>query len=63
MHVVCAGATMKGVVPLGYKQTEVGVIPEDWEVRILNDLAQIRTGIAKNSNISANNPVDRKSVV
>lgn len=47
---------MKGI-PAGYKQTEVGVIPEDWEVRLLNDLAQIRTGIAKNSNFSANNPV------
>lgn len=28
----------------GYKQTEVGVIPEDWEVRSIIDLAQITTG-------------------
>lgn len=33
MHVGFAGAAMKGVVPLGYKQTEVGVIPEDWDER------------------------------
>jgi type I restriction enzyme S subunit len=41
----------------GYKQTEVGVIPEDWEVRRLSDLAKIRSGIAKNSNASLSNPV------
>ena len=41
----------------GYKQTEVGVIPEDWEVRRLSDLATIRSGIAKNSNASLSNPV------
>ncbi|MBA3888278.1 MAG: restriction endonuclease subunit S [Acidobacteria bacterium] len=28
----------------GYKQTEVGVIPEDWEVARLGDLATIRDG-------------------
>lgn len=28
----------------GYKQTEVGVIPEDWEVRRLGELATIATG-------------------
>jgi type I restriction enzyme S subunit len=41
----------------GYKQTEVGVIPEDWEVRRLSDLAKIRSGIAKNSKASLSNPV------
>jgi type I restriction enzyme S subunit len=41
----------------GYKQTEVGVIPEGWEVRRLSDLAKIRSGIAKNSNASLSNPV------
>ena len=29
---------------LGYKQTEVGVIPEDWEVQHLGDVAAITTG-------------------
>ena len=28
----------------GYKQTEIGVIPEDWEVRRLGDLAKVRDG-------------------
>jgi type I restriction enzyme S subunit len=31
-------------VPAGYKQTEVGVIPEDWEVRELGGVAAISTG-------------------
>ena len=29
----------------GYKQTEVGVIPEDWEVRQFADLLQLRNGV------------------
>jgi type I restriction enzyme, S subunit len=41
----------------GYKQTEVGVIPEDWELRPLVDMAEIRSGIAKNSNVSVSDPV------
>lgn len=41
----------------GYKRTEVGVIPEDWDVKQLRGLAQIRSGIAKNSNISVIDPV------
>jgi restriction endonuclease S subunit len=41
----------------GYKQTEVGVIPKEWEVRSLVDIAEIRSGIAKNSNIAVSNPV------
>ncbi len=28
----------------GYKQTEVGVIPEDWECDAIKNLAQISTG-------------------
>ena len=30
--------------PLGYRQTEVGVIPEDWEVSKLGTHATFRTG-------------------
>lgn len=37
----------------GYKPSAVGLIPEDWEVKPLREVAQIRSGIAK----------DRKSVV
>lgn len=32
-------AEAKKTVPVGYKQTEVGVIPEDWEVTSLQDVA------------------------
>jgi len=28
----------------GYKQTEVGVIPEDWEVKIIEEIAEVRSG-------------------
>lgn len=31
-------------VPVGYKQTEVGVIPEDWDVLTLGDVATVRDG-------------------
>jgi type I restriction enzyme, S subunit len=31
-------------IPKGYKQTEVGVIPEDWELASIEDVAQITTG-------------------
>lgn len=30
------------VIPKGYKQTEVGVIPEDWECRKIGDIAQVK---------------------
>jgi type I restriction enzyme, S subunit len=44
-------------VPKGYKQTEVGVIPEDWDVGSLSSLTEIRSGIAKNANAAVSNPV------
>ena len=31
-------------VPAGYKQTEVGVIPEDWNTTQLKDVLKIRHG-------------------
>lgn len=31
-------------IPSGYKQTEVGVIPEDWEVKRIGDLATVGSG-------------------
>ncbi len=33
----------------GYKQTEVGVIPEDWAINPLGDLGQFKNGINKGS--------------
>ena len=38
------------VAPLEYKWTEVGVIPENWEVRNLGALGQFKNGINKNKN-------------
>lgn len=35
---------MTARVPKGYKQTEVGVIPEEWEVKPLGQVAQIISG-------------------
>jgi len=49
-------------VPEGYKQTGVGVIPEDWDVRILGSLASIQRGASPRP---IDNPVwfDRNSLV
>jgi type I restriction enzyme S subunit len=35
---------MNNTVPPGYKQTEVGVIPVDWEIKRLGEVATIATG-------------------
>lgn len=37
-------ATQK--IPSGYKQTEIGVIPEDWDVKKLGDIVQFNNGKA-----------------
>ena len=31
-------------IPKGYKQTEVGVIPQDWKIRKIGDIAEVKTG-------------------
>lgn len=31
-------------VPVGYKQTDVGVIPEDWEVKTIKEIANVKGG-------------------
>src|SRR5690554_3575724 len=38
----------KVTIPEGYKQTEAGVVPEDWEVVALGLLADIKTGSKNN---------------
>lgn len=38
-------------VPAGYKQTEIGVIPEDWEVKSLGELAIYTNGKAHEGSI------------
>jgi len=39
----------QSVIQTGYKQTEVGVIPEDWVVLPLYELGKFKNGINKNS--------------
>ena len=34
------------LIPPGYKQTEVGVIPEDWEVRTIGEMFRLNNGCA-----------------
>ncbi|HOY67339.1 MAG TPA: restriction endonuclease subunit S [Candidatus Ozemobacteraceae bacterium] len=38
--------TGKMIIPKGYKQSEVGVIPEEWEVKRLGELASLKNGYA-----------------
>lgn len=35
---------LAGKVPVGYKQTEVGIIPEDWELKSIGELAKVYRG-------------------
>ncbi|WP_291432389.1 restriction endonuclease subunit S, partial [Deinococcus sp.] len=53
---------MSAGVRLGYKQTEVGEIPEDWEVKRLGEFASFRTGpfgsaIHKSDYVSGGTPI------
>lgn len=36
--------TLNNNLPLGYKQTELGVIPEDWEIKTLGELGSFSKG-------------------
>jgi type I restriction enzyme S subunit len=40
-----AAGSQRGEVPPGYKHTEVGVIPEDWEVVSFSELMGFRNGV------------------
>ncbi len=31
-------------IPKGYQKTEIGIIPEDWEVKRLGEISNIKTG-------------------
>ena len=35
-------STASAVVPVGYKQTEIGVIPEDWRIKTFGDVGQVK---------------------
>ena len=40
-------STASAVVPVGYKQTEASVIPEDWDVKTIGELLQFKNGLNK----------------
>ncbi len=40
----CQLSTANSQLKKGYKQTEVGVIPEDWEIKTFEDIAEITMG-------------------
>ena len=44
---------MSAAIRAGYKQTEVGVIPGDWEVQRIGDLATVRSGGTPSREIQA----------
>ena len=44
-------------VTFSSKQTGLGLIPKDWDAKCLRDVAQIRSGIAKNANSSVTDPI------
>ena len=37
-------STASAVVPIGYKQTEIGVIPEDWVIKTVSDISVVSRG-------------------
>jgi len=37
-------STASAVVPVGYKQTEIGVFPKDWDVVNIDSIASVKTG-------------------
>lgn len=41
-------------IPAGYKQTEVGIIPEDWFVKFLGDVLKIRHGKSQKEVVDIN---------
>jgi type I restriction enzyme S subunit len=45
---------MSATIPAGYKQTEMGVIPGDWEVKPIGNCLKIRHGKSQHEVVSAN---------
>ena len=44
--------TSNNNIPQGYKQTDLGIIPEDWEVKQICDFTSVITGGTPNTQIS-----------
>lgn len=45
---------MKTEIPEGYKNTPVGIIPEEWEVKRLEEIAEIKSGATPSRKITDN---------
>jgi type I restriction enzyme S subunit len=45
------GVKENTVIPEGYKKTEIGIIPEDWEVKRSYELGKIITGSTPSTKI------------
>lgn len=56
-YLVETGTASAEDVPPGYKRTEVGMIPEGWGLRPLREVAEVRTGIAKNTKLVVADPI------
>lgn len=41
-------AKVKYVIPRGYKKTELGIIPEDWEIKSLGEIGKCLRGVSYN---------------
>ena len=54
MDVSLASGASEADIPAGYKRTEAGVIPEDWEVAHLGATADIRNGATPSTRNAAN---------
>ena len=52
--VLLPGGAPGGEVPAGYKRAEIGVIPENWDVVSLGDIAEIKNGATPSTHVSAN---------
>ena len=51
-------ATNNNQLPEGYKKTEVGVIPEDWEAKLLGDIFRLKNGFSfKSEYFSSSGPI------
>jgi type I restriction enzyme, S subunit len=48
----------KGIGHTRFKKTELGEIPESWEIRKLSEIAEVRSGIAKNSHRKLVDPIN-----
>jgi len=44
-------ASESAIIPAGYKQTEIGVFPEDWDIKTLGEIGEVTgAGVDKKSN-------------